>query len=63
MVNESRTSIDDSSEGGLGRCERAGPSNAIGRDTGGNDSDSDDEEDPEEDIERETEWTKTQRRV
>ena len=63
MINESGNSMDDSSKGGLGRCESASPSNAPGRDAGGDGSDSDDEEGPEEDLERETEGTKTQRRV
>ena len=31
MVKEFGNSIDDSSEGGLGRCENASPSNAPGR--------------------------------
>ena len=51
MVNESRNSTDDSSEGGLSRCESTDPLNALGRNVGGDGSDSDDdEEDPEEDI-------------
>ena len=50
MVKEFGNNTNDSSEGGLGRCENAGPLNAPGRNAGdsGNDS-SDDEEDPEED--------------
>ena len=59
MVNESGNSTDDFVEGGFGRCESIGPSNAPGRDAGGNGSDSNDEEDPEEDLERKTEGTKT----
>ena len=56
MVKEFGNSIDDSSEGGLGRYEGAGPSNALGSDAGDNNSDdSDDEEDPEE----QTDGTKT----
>ena len=60
MVKEFGNSTDDSSEGGLGRCENAGPSNALGRDAGDDGSDSsDDEEDPEEKID----GTETQSRV
>ena len=43
MVKEFRNSTDDSSKGGLGRCESVSPSNAPGRDAGGDDSDSSDE--------------------
>ena len=51
MVKEFGNSTEDSSEGGLGRCEGAGPSSAPGRDTGDSSSDSSDpEEDPEEDT-------------
>ena len=53
MVNEYENSTDDSSEGGLSRCESVGPANAPGRDAGGDGSDSDNEEGPEEDLERE----------
>ena len=53
------------SEGGLGRCEDAGPSSAPGRDTGDSGSDSSDpgedpEEDPEKDPEEDTDRTETQ---
>ena len=61
MVNEFGNSIEDSSEGGLGRCENVGPSNAPGRYAGDSGSDSsDDEEDPKEDPEEETDGTETQ---
>ena len=63
MVNESGNSIDDSSEGGLSRCESTDPSNAPSRDAGGDGSDSDDDEDPDKDPEEETKGTKTLRRV
>ena len=47
-----RNSTDDSSEGGLGRYEGAGPSNALGSDARDDSSDdSDEEEDLEEDLE------------
>ena len=50
MVKEFGNSTDDFSEGGLGRYENTGPSNASGRDAGSDSSDDgDDEEDPEED--------------
>ena len=62
-VNESGDSIEDSSKGGLGRCESAGPSTAPGRNVGSDSSDSIDEEDPERDPERKIKETKTQRRV
>ena len=48
MVKEIGTNTDDSSEGGLGRCEGTGPSSALGRDTGDSGSDS---SNPEEDLE------------
>ena len=52
MVKEFGNSADDSSEGGLGRYEGTGPSNAPGRDAKDDSSnDDDDDEDPEEDIE------------
>ena len=64
MVKEFGNSTDDSSKGGLGWCEGAGPSNALGRDAGDNSSDSsDDKEDPEEDPEEETDGSETQSRV
>ena len=50
---------DDSSEGGLGRCGSLDPSNAPGRDTGGDGSDNADEDGLKEDLKRETEETKT----
>ena len=60
MVNEFGNSTEDSSDGGLGRCKNASPSNAPGRDAGDSSSDnSDDEEDPEE----ETDGTETQSRM
>ena len=60
MVKEFGNSIDDSSKGGLGRCESAGPSNALGRDPGDDGSDSDnDEEDPEENPKGETDEAET----
>ena len=53
MVKEFGNSTEDSSEGGLGRCEGAGPSSALGRDTRDSSSDSCDlEDDPEEDTNR-----------
>ena len=53
MVKEFGNNIDDSSEGGFGRCEGATPSNAPGRDAGDDSSDDgDDKEDPEEQIDR-----------
>ena len=63
MINESENSTEDYSEGGLGRYESTSPSNAPGRGPGGDGSHSDDEGCPEENLERETEETKTQRRV
>ena len=63
MVKEFRNSIDDSSEGGLGRCENLGRSNALGKDARDDLSDSsDDEEDPVEDPEEVTDETETQNR-
>ena len=60
MVKKFRKSIDDSNEGGIGRCEDAGPSSAPDRDAGDSGSDSSDaEEDHEEDIEEETDGTET----
>ena len=59
MSNESGNSTEDSSEGGLGRCESSSPSNALGRDAGGNDCDRNDEEDTKGDPEAETDGTKT----
>ena len=57
MVKEFRNNTEDSSEGGLGRCEGVGPSSALGRDTRDSSSDcSDLDEDPEED----TDGTETQ---
>ena len=51
MVKEFGNNTDDSSEGGLGWCESADPSNALGGDVGDDGSDSDDdEEDPEEET-------------
>ena len=58
MFNESRNSIDDSSESGLGRHESASPSNAPGRDARGDSSDDGDDDD-----EEEIDGTKTQSRV
>ena len=64
MVKEFGNDTDDSSEGGLSRCENIGPSNAPGRDAGDDGSDnSDDKEDPEEDPKEETDGTETQSRV
>ena len=68
MVKEFGNNTDDSSEGGLGRCEDACPSSAPGRDTGDSGSDSSDpekdsEEDPEEDPEEDTDGTETRSRV
>ena len=64
MVKKFGNSTDDSSEGGLHRCENANPSNAPGRDARDSSNDSgDDEEDPEEDSKEETKGTETQRRV
>ena len=61
MVKEFENSTDDSSDGGFGRYEGAGPSNAPGRDVGDDNDDSDDEEDPEEDTKEELDWTETQK--
>ena len=44
MVKEFGNSTEDSSEGGLGRYEGAGPSSALVRDTGDSNSDSSDRE-------------------
>ena len=64
MVKEFGNNTNDSSKGGLGRCESASPLNAQARDVGGDGSDSSDgEEDPEEDPEEETDGTETQNRV
>ena len=57
MVKEFGNITDDSSEGGLGRCEDAGPSSAPGRDVGDSGSDSND---PEEDPEEDNDGTETQ---
>ena len=60
MVKEFGNSTNDSSEGGLGWYEGAGPSNAQGSDArDDNNDDSDDEEDPEEDPEEQTDGTET----
>ena len=60
MVKEFGNNIDDSSEGGLGWYEGAGPSNAPGKDVGDDSSEyGDDEEDPEEDPEKQTDGTET----
>ena len=63
MVKKFGNSTDDSNEGGLGRCESAGHSNALGRDVGGDDSDSDDDEERKEDPKEETNGTETQSMV
>ena len=48
MVKKFGNNIEDYSEGGLGRCEGAGPSSAPSRDTGDSGNDiSDSEKDPE----------------
>ena len=61
MVKEFGNSTDDSSEGGLGQYESAGPSNAPSKDVGGDSNDDGgEEEDPEEDPEEEIDETKTQ---
>ena len=61
IVKEFGNSTDDSSEGGLGRCESACYSNAPGRDARGDGSDSsDDEEDPEENPKKEIDGIETQ---
>ena len=60
MVKEFWNSIDDSSEGGFGRYEGAGPSNTPDRDAGGDSSDDgDEEEDPKKDPEEESDVTET----
>ena len=56
MVKEFGNNTKDSSEGGLGHCEGAGPSSAPGRHTGYSSSDS---SDPEEDPEEDTDGTET----
>ena len=59
MIKEFGNSTNDSREGGLGRCDSAGPLNVPGRDAGCDSSDSgDDEKDPEEDPKRGTDGTK-----
>ena len=64
MVKEFGNSTDDSSEGGLGRCESACPLNAPGRDAGSDGSDShDDEEDLQKHPKEETDGTETQSEV
>ena len=68
IVKEFGNNTDDSSEGGLGQCKDAGPSSALGKDTGNSGSDSSDtEEDPEEDSkedpEEDTDGTETRSRV
>ena len=60
MVKEFGNSTEDSSKGGLGRCEGAGLSSAVGRDT--RDS-SIDNSDPKEDLEEDTDGTETQSEV
>ena len=61
MIKEFRNCTDDSSEGGLGWCESACPSNVPGRDAGCDSSDNgDDEKDPKEDLEEEIDGTETQ---
>ena len=64
MIKEFGNSTDDSSKGGLGRCESTCPSNVSGRDGRCDSSYSDDDEkDPKKDPERETDGTETQIRV
>ena len=64
MIKEFGNSKDDSSEGGLGRCESASPSNVPSKYFGYGSSDSgDDEKDHENEPERETDGTETQRKV
>ena len=61
MVKEFGNSTEDSSEGGLSRCESTDPSNVLDREVGDDGSDSDDdEEDLEEDPEKKTDGTETQ---
>ena len=48
MIKEFGNCIDDSSDGGYGRYEGAGPSNVPGRDVGDDDSDDSDDGDDEE---------------
>ena len=64
MVKEFGNSTNNSSDGGLGRYENAGPSTAPSKDAGANSTDNgDDEEDPDEDPEDEADGTKTPSRV
>ena len=64
MVKEFENSTNDSSEGGLSRCEDASPSSILGRDTGDSGGDSSiPEEYPEEDFEEDTNETETWSRV
>ena len=60
MVKEFGNIINDSSKGGLGHCEDAGPSSAPGRYAGDSGSDS---SDPEKDPEEDTKGTKTRSEV
>ena len=61
MIKELENFTNDSSDGGFGRYEDAGPSNVPGRDAGDDDSDnSDDEQDPEEVPKEESDEDKTQ---
>ena len=63
MINKFANCTDDSSDGGFGRNEGAGPYNVSGKDVGDDDSDDsdngDDEEDPEEDPKKESDGDKT----
>ena len=64
MVKEFENSTGDSSEGGLGHCEDAGPLSAPGKDAWDSGSGSSDlEEDPEEDPEEDTDGTETQSKM
>ena len=64
MVKEFGNNTDDSSEGGLGRCEGVGPSNAPSSDArDASSDDSDDEVDPEEDTKEQMMELKPQSRV
>ena len=56
MVKKFGNNTEDSSKGGLGRCEGTGPSNAPGRDTRDSSSDS---SDPKKDPEEDTDGTET----
>ena len=58
MIKEFENCTDDSSDGGFGRDEGVGPSNAPSRDAG-NDSDDSDDEDDGEDLEEESDGDKT----